>query len=50
MSEMKDKIIEELDKCLVTEDEWQAMLKYRMTQMFKTDPWTGAPIPQQEAW
>ena len=37
----KDKIIEELDKCLVDDNEWAEMLKNGLTQKIEVDPFAG---------
>jgi hypothetical protein len=38
MNEYKEKIIEELDKCLVNEEEWAEMVKSNLTQKIENDP------------
>ena len=41
MSEYKQKITEEMDKCLVTKNEWEQMQKSNMKQEFTVDPFAS---------
>jgi hypothetical protein len=42
MKEMKDKIIEAMDTCIVTDDEWKEILTNKLTQDIKGDPFESS--------
>ena len=46
MKEYKEKIIEELDRCLVTEEEWAEMVKSNLTQKIENDPFKKSMYPE----
>ena len=42
MKEHKELILAEMDKCLVTDDEWQLILKQEMAMKIEDDPFKKA--------
>jgi G3E family GTPase len=47
MKQQKDLIIEELDRCVVTDDEWKEILGNKLVQNVENDPFKEA-IPEDE--
>ena len=47
MCENKAKIIEQLDYCLVDDNEWAEMCKNKLTQKFEVDPFAGVQGVQE---
>ena len=47
MKTQKDLIIEELDRCVVTDDEWKEILANKLTQDVQNDPFKEA-IPEED--
>ena len=48
MKEYKDKICEEMDRCLVTDDEWKEMLQNKLTQKVQLDPFREAVFEEEK--
>ena len=46
MKTYKDLIIEELDRCVVTDEEWKEILANKLTQDVENDPFKEA-IPEE---
>lgn len=47
MKEMRSKIEEEFDRCLVTDQEWKEMLQNKLTQKVENDPFEQS-VPEDE--
>lgn len=49
MEKYKEVIIEEVSKCLVTEDEWQQMLRSKLSLELEDDPFKDTvPLEDRE--
>ena len=48
MKNMRKLIEAEMDKCLVTEQEWASMLQNRMTQQVDNDPFKQGVFPEDQ--
>ena len=46
MKEYKDLMIEELDRCLVTPEEWAEIVKNNLTQKIENDPFKESMYPE----
>ena len=47
MKQYKDLIIEELDRCVVTDDEWKDILANKLVHKIENDPFKEA-VPEDE--
>ena len=47
MKMYKDRITEELDRCLLTDEEWEQILKTKMTLDIEEDPFKES-VPEDE--